>query len=66
VTPLAGYSWCTATLYEHDQGAVAQLVARLVRIEKVRGSIPLSSTLGFEVETRHRVVALLQESGTGV
>ena len=28
------------------QGAVAQLVARLVRIEKVRGSIPLSSTKG--------------------
>ena len=26
------------------QGAIAQLVARLVRIEKVRGSIPLSST----------------------
>jgi hypothetical protein len=25
-------------------GAVAQLVARFVRIEKVRGSIPLSST----------------------
>ena len=27
-----------------SRGAVAQLVARLVRIEKVRGSIPLSST----------------------
>ena len=34
----------TAKLYEHNQGAVAQLVARLVRIEKVRGSIPRSST----------------------
>src|SRR5690606_17670775 len=29
---------------EAPSGAVAQLVARLVRIEKVRGSIPLSST----------------------
>jgi hypothetical protein len=29
-----------------SRGAVAQLVARLVRIEKVRGSIPLSSTPG--------------------
>src|SRR5699024_5337179 len=27
-----------------SRGAIAQLVARLVRIEKVRGSIPLSST----------------------
>jgi hypothetical protein len=32
--------------YAALQGAVAQLVARLVRIEKVRGSIPLSSTAG--------------------
>src|SRR5690606_3622086 len=31
-------------------GAVAQLVARLVRIEEVRGSIPLSSTLGLLLE----------------
>ena len=28
----------------YRSGAIAQLVARLVRIEKVRGSIPLSST----------------------
>ena len=31
-------------------GAVAQLVARLVRIEKVRGSIPLSSTKPYLCE----------------
>ncbi len=32
------------------QGAIAQLVARLVRIEKVRGSIPLSSTKDSTIE----------------
>ncbi len=35
--------WLLGSLPQ-DRGAVAQLVARLVRIEKVRGSIPLSST----------------------
>jgi hypothetical protein len=35
-------------------GAVAQLVARLVRNEKVRGSIPLSSTMCNV--SRHRLL----------
>jgi hypothetical protein len=33
------------------RGAMAQLVARLVRNEKVRGSSPLSSTIG-----EHRLI----------
>lgn len=36
-------------------GAVAQLVARFVRIEEVRGSIPLSSTI-FEGTISIRIV----------
>lgn len=33
------------------EGAVAQLGERLVRIEKVRGSIPLGSTSDEKIET---------------
>ena len=36
-------------------GAMAQLVARLVRNEKVRGSNPLSSTHGTRLEPPHRI-----------
>ena len=42
------YSWCRSRT-SPGIGAVAQLVARFVRIEEVRGSIPLSSTTGLAV-----------------
>src|SRR5690606_3603923 len=45
-------------------GAVAQLVARLVRIEEVRGSIPLSSTLEGLLE--HRAVSRSGDGPDGV
>ena len=38
---------CPVPFWNVWSGAVAQLVARLVRNEKVRGSIPLSSTNGI-------------------
>jgi hypothetical protein len=43
-----GFGQTGRHVYPHKvpQGAVAQLVARLVRIEEARGSNPLSSTIG--------------------
>ena len=44
------------------RGAVAQLVARLVRIEKVRGSIPLSSTNPYLGSATRTPVPLLSRA----
>ena len=48
--------WC----YHHPVlGAMAQLVARLVRNEKVRGSNPLSSTIVVLHETSPNLICVL-------
>src|SRR3954469_5993003 len=53
-----GYAGRPGVIVPSHQGAVAQLVARLVRNEKVRGSNPLSSTNGRETGHAFRPVSL--------